>query len=72
MRQLQDVIFPHELARAVQAERAKADKVVKKAMDDAERIQRELEKEQVARRASRKETAEREADWEKKLALTKK
>ncbi|KIR52178.1 hypothetical protein I315_05471 [Cryptococcus gattii Ru294] len=60
-------IIPNEIRKAKEAEQAKADKKIKRIMDELEVIQRELEKEKVARRAGKKEMDERAKENEKKM-----
>ncbi|OXG84222.1 hypothetical protein C345_04126 [Cryptococcus neoformans A2-102-5] len=62
-------IIPNEIRKAKEAEQAKADKKIKRIMDELEVIQRELEKEKVARRAGKKEMDERAKENEKKILI---
>ncbi|WVN88039.1 uncharacterized protein L203_103238 [Cryptococcus depauperatus CBS 7841] len=62
------VIIPSEVRKAKEAEQAKLGKKVKQIRDELEAIQRELEREKVARRASKKEMDVRAKENEKIIA----
>jgi hypothetical protein len=64
--------LPAAVTRKVEAERMKSKSTVKIYKSELDLIKRELEREQVQRRASRKEMAEREAMAEERMVELKK
>jgi hypothetical protein len=71
LRNLEDVALPRAVKKAVQADRLKSEKHIKRANDERDLIQRELEKEQVARVTFKRAMKEREDELEKRISDAK-
>ncbi len=67
VKQFTDVVLPREKQNAVLAEKAKAERKIRRVQEDCELIQRELEKERVSRRVALKAQGERDNQAEKKI-----
>jgi chromosome segregation ATPase len=63
-----NTVLPQEIQQAVKAEQARGERRVRKVQEECGIIKRELEKEQVARKAVKKAMEERLSDAERKMA----
>lgn len=69
---MERVAIPAAVKKAVEAERSRAEKDIRVVEAQRDTMQRQLEKEQVARAAHKRAMAEREGEIERKLAATMK